>query len=153
MYKLMMEIDGYNSIDKAEIEINKINVVGGVNGSGKSTASKILYSFLKGNSIKRREYALQFIADSINMVIDELDYEGNDYGLPEHLHADDEDSVFYDKYVSMLEISEMHDELAKVKTKELEIKISDKINFITQKLEEMGFDLDELQFGDYIAAK
>ena len=34
-------------IDEADIDITKINVVGGVNSSGKSTISKILYSFLK----------------------------------------------------------------------------------------------------------
>ena len=34
-------------IDEADIDITKINVVGGVNSSGKSTISKILYCFLK----------------------------------------------------------------------------------------------------------
>ena len=34
-------------IDEADIDITKINVVGGVNSSGKSTISKILYCFMK----------------------------------------------------------------------------------------------------------
>ena len=34
-------------IDEADIDITKINVVGGVNSSGKSTISKIMYCFLK----------------------------------------------------------------------------------------------------------
>jgi len=42
----MFKIKDFGPIKEAEIEIGKINVIAGVNGSGKSTASKILYSFL-----------------------------------------------------------------------------------------------------------
>lgn len=152
MVKLVMEINDYNSIENAEIEINKINVVGGVNGSGKSTASKILYSFLKGNSIKRREYALQSISETINRIIDVLDYEGNDYGLPEPLNIEDEDAVFIEKYNAMLEISKKHDEIAKTKVKKLGQELTDLINDIVDKLENEGYNTDELEFNDNISS-
>ena len=85
MNRLVMEINDLYSINKAKIELNKINVIGGVNGSGKSTAGKLLYCFLQANSKKRRELAVKWIIDEINGTIDELDYDGNEYDLPEHL--------------------------------------------------------------------
>ncbi len=42
-----LEIKDLGVINKANINIDKINVVGGINNSGKSTASKLLYCFLK----------------------------------------------------------------------------------------------------------
>ena len=42
-----LEIKDLGVINNANININKINVVGGINNSGKSTASKLLYCFLK----------------------------------------------------------------------------------------------------------
>lgn len=45
--KLTLKINDVGVINEADIEINKINVVGGVNSSGKTTASKILYCYLK----------------------------------------------------------------------------------------------------------
>ena len=37
-------------IKKANININKLNVIVGINGSGKSTSSKLLYCFLTATS-------------------------------------------------------------------------------------------------------
>ena len=37
-------------INKADIDLNKINVVGVNNATGKSTTSKLLYCFLKSNN-------------------------------------------------------------------------------------------------------
>ena len=61
MDKLIININDYKSINKANIEINKLNVVSGVNGSGKSTVGRIFYSFLKGNSTKRKNYFIKRI--------------------------------------------------------------------------------------------
>ena len=79
MDNLVMEVTDYLAINKAKIEINKINVVGGVNGSGKSTLSRVFYSLLKANSTKRRDYALQRIIDDINETIDKLNNEESEY--------------------------------------------------------------------------
>ncbi|MDR3223463.1 MAG: AAA family ATPase [Methanobrevibacter sp.] len=46
MGKLKLKIKDFGSISGAELELGKINIIAGVNGSGKTTASKILYSFL-----------------------------------------------------------------------------------------------------------
>ena len=59
--KLKLEIDGFGVINKAKIDVGKINVVGGVNSSGKSTVSKLLYCYLKAMSLTRKEYALKAI--------------------------------------------------------------------------------------------
>lgn len=134
MDNLVMEVINYPPINKAKIEINKINVIGGVNGSGKSTASKIFYSFLKGNSTKRREYALQNILDDINAVIDELDYEGNDYYLPNHLVINDNDSYILKKYNEILEIIKEHGKLAKIKLVEINKEMNNVINNIIEML-------------------
>ena len=42
-----LEITDFGQINNARIDIKKINVVGGVNSSGKSTVSKLLYCYLK----------------------------------------------------------------------------------------------------------
>lgn len=44
---LKLILNEIRSIKRADINISKINVVGGVNGSGKSTVSGILYCYLK----------------------------------------------------------------------------------------------------------
>lgn len=49
---LILDIDNVGPISHAKINIGKINVVGGINSSGKSTASKLLYCFLRANSNK-----------------------------------------------------------------------------------------------------
>lgn len=64
-----MEITDFGRIRNAQIEMNRINVVGGVNASGKSTASKLLYSFLKANSQDRDNYILSKIIPDLNYII------------------------------------------------------------------------------------
>ena len=50
MPDLQLEIEDFGPIHKANINIGKLNIVGGVNASGKSTASKLLYCFLLAGS-------------------------------------------------------------------------------------------------------
>ena len=47
---LKLELKDAGPIVSADIDINRINIVGGQNATGKSTASKLLYCFLKINS-------------------------------------------------------------------------------------------------------
>lgn len=56
-------------INEANMQIGKINVIGGLNATGKSTASKLLYCFLKGNIKDRKNFALNLISRSIRNVI------------------------------------------------------------------------------------
>ena len=44
-----LKLHDVRSINSADIDISKINVVGGVNSSGKSTVSKLLYCYLKSD--------------------------------------------------------------------------------------------------------
>ncbi|KZX12508.1 AAA family ATPase [Methanobrevibacter curvatus] len=46
MNDLLFKIEDFGPIHKLNMNLSKINVIAGINGSGKSTASKILYSFL-----------------------------------------------------------------------------------------------------------
>ena len=49
---MVLEIDNLGVINHSIIDMNQINIIGGVNSSGKSTSSKLLYSFLTSVSKK-----------------------------------------------------------------------------------------------------
>ena len=74
MLGLNLEIKDFGKINEANIEINKINVVGGVNASGKSTASKLLYCFLKSISKDREEYILAKVIQKFNNIINYIKF-------------------------------------------------------------------------------
>ena len=143
MDNLVMEIKDYHSINEAKIEINNINVIAGVNGSGKSTLSRILYSFLKGNSNKRKEIAIQSIVEDINRIIDSLNYDGNEYGLPNHLKVDDDYRYIKDTYHRILKISKKHDKYAKMKHFELINEIAECSNELLNKLKHEDIDVNK----------
>lgn len=48
MVKIKLDVTEFGPIQEADININKINVIGGVNATGKTTLSKLLYCFLTG---------------------------------------------------------------------------------------------------------
>ena len=50
-----LDIIDFGPINKANIELKKLNVIAGVNGSGKTTSSKLLYCVLTSLS-KEKEY-------------------------------------------------------------------------------------------------
>ena len=91
MEKFILEINNFGRINKAHVEINKINVVGGVNASGKSTASKVLYCFLRAMSLNRKDYVLNSLLSTINMFINIIEnphtYGNND--LDDRFTSDD----------------------------------------------------------------
>lgn len=62
-------INNIGPINEANIQIGKVNVIGGLNSTGKSTASKLLYCFLKGNVKDRKNFAFNLISRSIRNVI------------------------------------------------------------------------------------
>ena len=57
----ILTVNNFGPIDSAKIDLAKINVVGGKNSTGKSTASKLLYCFLKANAVDRQEIAFKSI--------------------------------------------------------------------------------------------
>ena len=68
-------LNDFGSINNAELDIGKITVVGGLNSTGKSSASKLLFSFLKANSSKRRDLAIETITREIKILLSTF----NDY--------------------------------------------------------------------------
>ena len=44
--QMVLEISDFGLINEAKIDLKKINVIAGINGSGKSTSSKLLFCFL-----------------------------------------------------------------------------------------------------------
>ena len=65
MNNMILTVNDFGPINHAEIKINKINVIAGKNSTGKSTASKLLYCFLRSNASDRQVYALESIRDEI----------------------------------------------------------------------------------------
>ena len=51
--EVILEIRDFGVISRADIGIGKVNVVGGINNSGKSTVSKLLYCFLKSQDSQK----------------------------------------------------------------------------------------------------
>ena len=71
---LNLKINGIGPINNADINIGKINVIGGLNATGKSTASKLLYCLLKGNILNRQEFAYSLISDLIAQILMSANY-------------------------------------------------------------------------------
>ena len=66
------QIRNFGPINEANIKIGKINVVGGHNATGKSSASKLLYCFLKASSNKRQDFAYESLSSKISSIISTL---------------------------------------------------------------------------------
>ena len=71
---LKLELRDVGPIFDANIDINRINVVGGQNATGKSTASKLLYCFLKANSSDREKLVAPVLVDKILKFYNTLRY-------------------------------------------------------------------------------
>ena len=66
---LNLEVNGFGLVNSANININKINVIGGINSSGKSTVSRFLYIFLKANVLTSEQYIKKILIKEINRLI------------------------------------------------------------------------------------
>lgn len=64
-----LNIQNFGAISESKINIAKINVIGGQNATGKSTASKLLYCFLKYNSANRQEFAYESVIKQIRHLV------------------------------------------------------------------------------------
>lgn len=89
MDDLNLEIKDFGIINHANIEINKITIVGGVNDSGKSTACRLLYCFLKSIFLSQKEAVMSVLVDEFNTIFtnppqdftvdDDFEYMINEY--------------------------------------------------------------------------
>ena len=138
---LSVEIKNFKSILEANIEINKINIVGGVNGSGKSNVSKIFYYFLKANSSKRREYILHEIVDEINTSIDFLD-DNWEQDVPTHCSLEDSYSDLSEKLITVKENFDNYYNFAKNKREKLYQEIQTDYEDIVCKLSHEDIDIN-----------
>ena len=66
---MVLNISDFGPIDEANIEIGRINVVVGKNGTGKSTSSKILYCFLNAASDEGVKLANKSIMNKLSEFI------------------------------------------------------------------------------------
>lgn len=64
----ILSVNNFGPINSAIIDLAKINVVGGKNSTGKSTASKLLYCFLKANASDRQEIAFKSIVPDLKNI-------------------------------------------------------------------------------------
>jgi len=102
---LRFELKNVKNINEASIEINKINVIAGVNSSGKSTVSKIFYSFLKANSQDRKCFLRKELVDSLNSFITILnDKKIDDCHIPDKLTIKDGSQGIIEKYFEIIEM-------------------------------------------------
>lgn len=98
--KINIKINDFGPINEANINLNKINVVGGNNATGKSTTSKLLYCFLKSNMDNRIDFALEHSRLRIDSLINNI-YVLMHINQPEFVYlkdvrgvmSDDEDKV------------------------------------------------------------
>ena len=79
MSNINLDISDFGPINQANIELKKLNVIAGVNGSGKTTSSKLLYCFLTSNS-DEKEYLTNMsinrrIRSTISSLLDEFNLE------------------------------------------------------------------------------
>lgn len=67
--KICLDINNFGPIKNANLDIKKLNIIAGINGSGKSTSSKLLYTFLLASSKKGDYLANKSIYDRFEALI------------------------------------------------------------------------------------
>lgn len=93
------KVKNFGPIDNADMVIGKINIIGGHNATGKSTASKILYSFLKANSNKRQDFAYESLGNLMRRVMRHMGRH-----MPKIYDYDDGNSLeFFEEYEQLKE--------------------------------------------------
>ena len=101
-------ISDFGPIEYANLDLAKINIVAGKNSAGKSTASKLLYCFLRSNSSDRQSYAIDAIEEKIFMMMRKLrqlpnlpeDFEiPSSFELPRFFIKSSDDDFNVDEYI------------------------------------------------------
>lgn len=73
--KLNLTLENIGPVEKADMDLAQINIVGGHNSTGKSTVTKFLYAILRANSAKNKDLAYNSIMNKIaDLVFDLNDY-------------------------------------------------------------------------------
>lgn len=94
---MKIKLNDVGSINNADINISKINVVGGVNSSGKSIVSKLLYCYLKS---QKDDESLDFLMDSEGL----SNLKDSDISFEADLNPSE---VFYIDNISILDLKDL----------------------------------------------
>lgn len=92
-----LKLHDARSINNADIDISRINVVGGVNSSGKSTVSKLLYCYLKSQI---DDESFDYLIDSEGL----SDLNDSDISFESDLTPSE---IFYIDNISVLDLKDM----------------------------------------------
>lgn len=85
---LKLNISDSEVTNEISLDIGRINVVGGVNGSGKTTVAKVLYCFLKVLSDKKDQYLHKQFVKEVNNFNRIMNYERKIYFNQNFQNAD-----------------------------------------------------------------
>jgi len=107
MNKLKLKLSDFKAISNADIQVEGISVISGVNGTGKSTLSKLFYYIIKLSLEfeKNQEDSYRKLQDKIiqtlKLLLDEnhIDYDEKWFDYLTNMHLGSED---YDNYFSSL---------------------------------------------------
>lgn len=66
-----LKIENFGPINKADLDISKINIIAGKNASGKTTMSKLIYCILTAFSTDGEYLAYESMKDRVNSLIEE----------------------------------------------------------------------------------
>lgn len=72
MNQMNLEISNYGPIKEANIELKKLNVIAGINGSGKSTSSKLLSCFIIASSNEGEYLANSSISNQFKLLVSNI---------------------------------------------------------------------------------
>lgn len=156
---LNVKLENVGPIGKADMNLAQINIIGGQNSTGKSTATKFLYSILRANSSKNKDVAYK----SIMKKIAELVFDLNDYSRSNRISMEDteeqtqlkEDAfALLEKIVSADEFDEAKEVFDEVKRKYdklvskniLKMDIEDQIDKIDNYIEKAETKPEEIYF-------
>lgn len=92
-----IKLKNVGSISNGDIDISKINVVGGVNSSGKSIVSKLLYCYLKSEN---EDESLEYLMDSEGIG----SFKESDIIFTNDINIED---VFYIENISILDLRDL----------------------------------------------
>lgn len=106
---LTMEINDFGPINRAKIDIGKINIIAGPNSSGKTTSSKFIYSLLGLTSTDGMRLLNNSIADRIKIIHSTLFSSTEDFNEKEKMYE------FTTRLSETKNIMEIENEFKKVK--------------------------------------
>ena len=67
-----LKIDNFGPINKADLDISKINIIAGKNASGKTTVSKLLYCIITAFSTDGEYLTYESMKDELELLINNL---------------------------------------------------------------------------------